>query len=306
MSDAPVTWRKPKETSKGNAMYKALSPGAIGVSASTLQDAVRAAQIGGFDGVEFSPNEVATLIENNGVEAAKAVFDQAGIRPAGWGLPVDWRTSDENWRRDLEQLPRLAKAAQAIGGTRVSTWVLSFSDERPLEENIAFHIERFKPIAQILADNGCALGLEFIGPKTLRDGHKYDFVYTMKEMLELGTQIGPNVGLLLDCYHWYTSHGAIDDLKTLRPEQVVYVHVNDAPAGVAVDEQLDGVRCLPGETGTIDIASFLQSLQLIGYNGPVTPEPFKKELNDLPNDEARLKTVGESMKKIWAQAGLAK
>ena len=85
----------------------------------------------------------------------------------------------------------------------------------------------------------------------------------------------------------------------------MYVHVNDAPAGVPVEEQLDNVRALPGETGVIDIAGFLQSLQAIGYDGPVVPEPFKKELADLPSDDARLETVGAAMDRIFRQAGIA-
>ncbi len=63
-------------------------------------------------------------------------------------------------------------------------------------------------MAQILADHGCRLGLEFVGPKTLRDSQRYPFIYTMAGMLALGDAIGTgNVGLLLDCYHLYTSHG---------------------------------------------------------------------------------------------------
>ena len=285
-------------------MFKTLSPGAINVSANSLQEAVQAAKIGGFEGVEFSPGEVATIIETQGVDAAKAVFADAGVRPGGWGLPVDWRGEDAAWRKSLEELPRLAKAASAIGCGRTMTWILPFSDELPLEENRRFHIERFTPVAQILADNGCSLGLEFIGPKTLRQGHKHEFIYTMQGMLDMGAEIGPNVGLLLDCWHWYTSGGTVEDLRKLKPEQVVYVHVNDAPSGIAVDEQVDSVRCLPAETGVIDIAAFLQALQSIGYDGPVTPEPFKKELKELPDDEARLKTVGASMDKIFQLAGL--
>jgi sugar phosphate isomerase/epimerase len=125
------------------------------------------------------------------------------------------------------------------------TWILPFSDDKPLEENRAFHIERFTPVAQVLADNGCSLGLEFIGPKTLREGHPYQFIHTMQAMLDMGAEIGPNVGLLLDCWHWHTSHSTIEELRALKPEQVVYVHVNDAPQGIDTDEQLDNVRCLP-------------------------------------------------------------
>lgn len=284
-------------------MFKGLSPGAIGVRADTLDQALAAAKTGGFDGVEFHPSEMADLMDAQGAEAVRARFSEAGIRPAGWGLPIDWRGAEENWRSGLKTLPRLAYAASAIGGTRVSTWIMPCSDTREYAENFQFHVTRFAPIAQILGDHGISLGLEFIGPKTLRDTQQYPFIHTMDSMLALGRESGPNVGLLLDAYHWYTSHGTQDDLLALTPAQVVYVHVNDAPAGVAVDDQLDGVRALPGATGVIDIAGFLQALERIGYDGPVTPEPFVN-LSSLPSDEARLQTVGAAMDDIWRKAGL--
>jgi sugar phosphate isomerase/epimerase len=126
----------------------------------------------------------------------------------------------------------------------------------------------------------------------------------MSDMLDLGRKIGPNVGILLDAWHWYTSRGTLDELRALKPEQVIYVHVNDAPAGVAIDQQVDPVRDLPGATGVIDITGFLRALKTIGYDGPITPEPFKKELADLPDSETRARTVGAAMDKIFRSAGL--
>ena len=284
-------------------MYKGLSPGAVGVSADTLDQRLSAAKIGGFGGVECNPSEIADLVDAEGADAVRARFAAAGIVPAGWGLPVDWRGAEENWRSGLETLPRLAKAAAAIGAIRTSTWIMPCSNTRELAENTQFHIDRFQPVAQILGGHGIALGLEFIGPKTLRDTQRHPFIHTMAEMLALGRAIGPNVGLLLDSYHWYTSHGTLSELKALRPQQVVIVHVNDAPAGIAVDSQQDGVRALPGATGVIDIVGFLQTLQSIGYDGPVIPEPFVN-LSELPSDEARLRTVDAAMDDIWVKAGL--
>ena len=284
-------------------MFKGLSPGAIGVRTGSLDEALAAAKTGGFGGVEFSPSEVAGLVDSHGAEAARARFTEAGIKPAGSGLTVDWRGSEEQWREGLADLPRLAKAAAAVGGTRVSTWVMPCSNDRPFEENYQFHIARFAPIAQILGDHGVSLGLEFIGPKTLWASQKYPFIHTLPDMLAMGRDIGPNVGLLLDCWHWYTSHGTMEELTSLTPAQVVYVHVNDAPAGVAIDEQRDNTRALPGATGVIDIAGFLQALKGIGYDGPVVPEPFV-DLSGLPSDEARLQKVGAAMDDIWQKAGL--
>ncbi len=285
-------------------MYKCLSPGAINVSANSAQEAIQAARIGGFGGVEINPFEIADLIDKDGVSAVRALYTEAGIQPAAFGLPVEWRKDEETWKQGLEKLPRAAKAANAIGAGRTFTWILSCSDTRPLEENLAFHIERFTPIAQILADNGCELGLEFLGPKTLREMLPHPFLYKMFDMLELGEKIGDNVGILLDCWHWHTSEGTVADLEKLRPEQVTYVHVNDAPKGVAMDDHIDNVRGLPGETGVIDIVGFLGTLKKIGYTGAVTPEPFKNELKELPDDTARLKTVGDTMTRIFQLAGL--
>lgn len=61
-------------------------------------------------------------------------------------------------------------------------------------------------------------------------------------MLELCDAVGPNVGLLLDAWHLYTSGHDPADLELLSNQNVVDVHVNDAPAGVAVDDQVDSVR----------------------------------------------------------------
>jgi sugar phosphate isomerase/epimerase len=285
-------------------MYTCLSPHAINVQANDLDQALAAARTGGFDGLEIPAAHVADLIDQHGVDAVRKKFADAKIRPAAFGLPVEWRQDDARFRADLDKLPRAAKAAAALGVKRTATWVLPMSDKRPPEENIRFHIDRFTPVAQILADHGIRLGLEFIGPKTLRDSQRYPFIWKMRDMLELGRRIGPNVGLLVDVWHLYTSHGTLDDLRKLKADDVVYVHVNDAPRGIAIDEQIDNVRDLPGATGVIDIAGFLRTLKEIGYDGPVTPEPFKKELKDLPSDEARLKAVADAMEGIFRKAGL--
>ena len=48
--------------------------------------------------MEFNPSEVATLIEQHGVAYVKDLFAAANVRPAGFGLPTDWRGTEEKWR----------------------------------------------------------------------------------------------------------------------------------------------------------------------------------------------------------------
>ncbi|RKY05460.1 sugar phosphate isomerase/epimerase [Candidatus Poribacteria bacterium] len=284
-------------------MFKCLSPGAIGIRID-LEGAIRLAKETGFEGVEININEVARLCRERGVEAVRSMFEESGVKPGGWGLPVDWRAEEGKFRADLERLPELARIGKEIGCTRTMTWVLSFSDERPFDENFKWHVNRFKPIAEILKEHGCMLGLEFLGPKTLRQGHKYEFIHTMEGMLELCDAIGTgNVGLLLDSWHWYTSGGTVEDILKLKPEQVVYVHINDAPEGVPVEEQIDNIRRMPGETGVIDLIGFLRALKEIGYDGPVTPEPFSDKVKGLKPEEAASLTMSY-LDKVWREAGV--
>lgn len=284
-------------------MFTNLSLGAIGVKAS-LVEGIKLAKSVGFEGLEVDIREVAKHVEEKGLEEVKRLFEEAGVRPGGWILPLDWRGEEAAYREGLAQLPRLAEVALSIDSRRVPTWVLPFSDERPFKENFNWHRERFEPIARLLTEHGCSLGLEFIGPKTSRARHRYEFIYTLDGMLELCEAIGTgNVGLLLDSWHWYTSRGTVEDLRRLRSSQVVYVHINDAPKGVPVDEQIDNLRCLPGETGVIDLKGFLESLQAIGYDGPVTPEPFSQKLRGMPALEA-VRVTRDALLKVWTAAGL--
>ena len=104
------------------------------------------------------------------------------------------------------------------------------------------------------------------------------------------------------CGHWYTSHATFDDVRKLDKDDIVYVHINDAPAGIERDDQQDLVRCLPGETGVIPAAELLQILDDIGYDGPVVPEPLNEKVYAMePQDAAN--ATARAMEKVWQLAG---
>jgi sugar phosphate isomerase/epimerase len=170
-------------------------------------------------------------------------------------------------------------------------WILSGSDERSYDDNFAFHVARFRPVAQLLAEHGIRLGLEFIGPETFLCSFKYPFVRSVASILQLARAIGPNCGLLIDAWHWHCAGGTRGDLRGLTRDLLVHVHVDDAPAGVPRAELIDNRRKLPCTTGVIDIDGFMQALADADYDGPVTAEPFDSELNALPAEEAAARTA---------------
>ena len=285
-------------------MFTSLNMGNLGFSA-PFEEALHLAKSNGFAALDLSLDELLIRVQQHSVSEVLERFQASGLQPGGWGLPVDFRSTEESYQADLARLPQYAALAQQLGSPWCFTWILPFSDTLDYAANMEQHTRRLRLIAQILADYNCHLGLEFVGPKTMRDGHRYPFIHTLSGALELRSLINTgNTGLLLDCWHWYTSHATLEELAHLTANDIVYVHVNDAPTGLAIDEQQDHSRMLPGATGVIDIVGFLQALDHIQYHGPIAAEPFNAEVNALPSTD-RVRATGESMRTIFQRAALS-
>jgi len=279
-------------------MYTSFGPHAAGVDCPFPEAAALAAETG-FDAIQV---DLGYLREND-PDDYRAVLDDHDLRPGSANLPVDVTADAESYEADLEALDGIAEDAAAVDCTRMSTYIMSFSDERPFEENVAFHRDRLGPVAAVLADHDIDLGLEFLGPETLREGHEYDFVSTAEGMLDLCSAVGDNAGLLLDSWHWHTAGGSVDALEALDAGDIVDVHVNDAPEGLALDEYVDDERAMPGETGVIEIERFLSHLDDVGYDGPVMAEPFSDELEAMADGDAARETA-RSLEVVFERAGV--
>jgi sugar phosphate isomerase/epimerase len=280
-------------------MYTSLNTGAIGIKNYTLPQTIDLARQFGFDAVDFSLQEAADLADQHGIDYVKRLFKD--IRPGPCWIPINWRESEAQWKADLEKLPKLGEFAQKIGATRTATWIMPNSGERDFDANFAWHVERFRPIGEALKPYGIRFGLEFIGPQTLRPADKHPFIYTLGGMMELARAIGTgNIGLLVDAWHLYTSGGQVDDLDTITQEDIVCVHVNDAPEGLTMAEYNDHDRRLPLETGVLPLEAFMKKLAAMGYDGPVTVEPFSKRLNALDDPQEAARITADHLNRLWA------
>lgn len=253
----------------------------------------------GFRSVD---GDAAGLVARYGAEGAAALLDRHQLSWSSIGLPVEWRATEEQFREGLPKLAAAAQAAAALGCTACCTYILPSTDEQPAPF-MAKAIRRLKLCAQLLGGYGIRLGLEYVGPHHLRTRWKHPFIWTQEDTLELIAAIGePNVGLLLDTYHWYTTGLSAEAIAALRPEQIVHVHINDAHA--KPEEALDNDRLYPGE-GIIDIASFLRALQQAGYTGAVTQEVLTIHP---PQDDPRelLARSRAGLEKALAAAGISR
>ncbi len=272
--------------------------GAIGVGADQLE-AIRLAQMAGFESVAPSAPYLADLSDGQ-LDDLLADLKAKSLVWGAAGLPAEFRRDEARFQEDLERLPRLAKGLQQAGVTRVGTWISPRHQELTYVRNFRQHATRLREIAKVLGDCGLRFGLEYVGTKTLWTAERFPFIHTMAETKDLLAEIDrPNVGFVLDSWHWYTAGETADDLGTLKNQDVVACDLNDAPAGIPVEEQMDNARELPAATGVIDVRAFLGALVDMGYDGPVRAEPFNRELNALENEPAVLATAA-AMKKAFS------
>jgi sugar phosphate isomerase/epimerase len=265
--------------------YAILSLGRLGFRAS-FTESFELTVKHGFEGLDPDPNYFASL----GDDGLKRLLDDLqakNLKFGAAGLPVEFRKDEATFNDGLKKLPATGDIMQRAGIWRVSTWILPCSNELTYPQNFRQHAYRLRQCAQILADHGQKLGLEYVAPRTLWRSQRHPFVHTLSEMKELIVAIGTNnLGIQLDSWHWFNAEETDKDLLTLRGSDVLTVDLNDAPLGLSLDQYQDDHRELPAATGVIPVKEFLGSLVQIGYDGPIQPEPFNAALRALPLDQA--------------------
>jgi sugar phosphate isomerase/epimerase len=235
-----------------------------------------------------------------GVPATRKLLDDLKVRPAVINFPVEFRKDDATFRADLEKLDQQAKFAKAIGCPRMITWIMP-SSETPKDELRRTYKQRFNDSARVLARSDVRLGLEFLGPLHLRTMYPNQFIWRMNDMLAFAKECGPNVGLLLDAWHWHHAGATTEDIVNAGRERIVHIHFDDA-AKLPPEQVRDNERLMPGE-GVINLTGFLKALDRIGYNDALSVEVFGRGLNKLTPEHAA-KLGYTTAKQVFEKAGV--
>jgi sugar phosphate isomerase/epimerase len=234
-----------------------------------------------------------------GAGATSALLAGLKIRPAVIDFPVEFRKDDATFKASLAQLDAAARFAAAIHCPRMITYIMPSSDT-PKDELRQIYKQRFRESARILARSNVRLGLEFLGPLELRKMYKYEFIWRMNDMLAFARECGPNVGLLLDSWHWHHAGATTEDIVAAGRDRIVHIHFNDSP-NLPPEQIHDNQRLLPGE-GVINLTGFLQALQRIRYNDALSVEVFGRTKDMTP--EAAAKAGLDSSLAVFRKAGV--
>lgn len=267
-------------------MFASLNPGHIGISVKLL-DGLDMAERHGFGGFDAQLDDLHRNVQAIGASALKDEYTSRGLKVGVWNLPfMPYAISEDEFAVELAKLPAQLESAAALGAKRTCMWILSGNDELEYDDCFELHVKRFQPIAKLLADFDMRVGLEFIGPISFQKQFKHPFLRSVAETRKLAAAIGPNAGLLIDSWHWNAVEGTVEEIEELTCDDLVHIHVGDAPLNTPLDQLIDNKRKLPFSTGVINNEGFMKALAKVGYDGPVTTEPFDDELNAMFDEES--------------------
>jgi sugar phosphate isomerase/epimerase len=218
-------------------------------------------------------------------------LNQYNLTPSAFAFSAAFNAcfSDTDFEESLQDFEQDLSLARQAGFTCCVGYVQPSSDRLRFHDHFSLLCERLKRVKQRLENHGVRLGLEFIGPTTMRLARKFDFIHTLDGLRGLIAAAGAEhcVGLKLDAMHWHTSGGGLLDIEKRSPGEIVYVEINDGLGGEYDRFTLpEFERELPGETGVIDVAGMLGALDAIGFGGPVVVEPWNATLRAMAPSDA--------------------
>jgi len=248
----------------------------------SLEEFITAAGAAGFAGIELRVPAAVALVEAHGLATLRQRLATAGLTPAAGGYPAPLRSTAAEFETALAAVPAACALMRelGIGG---GTLVLPPRQGDGYRVERAETIERIGRVARLAASHGLDIYLEFLG---LHFPDGLTWTKTLGDALDIANEVGlPNVGALIDSYHWHLGGSRTEDLARVagRP---VFVHINDSPPG-DVTTLTDAMRVLPGE-GILDLPSWLRAIRAAtGYDGFVSLELFNEPIRALdPADGA--------------------
>jgi 2-keto-myo-inositol isomerase len=221
----------------------------------------------GIKNVEITNGLLDDFLKTDTLDAARRVLTDNGLTPVSSASGVaaliepnpDRSAALDNFKRRCEEF-----AALGLSRTYITTATPANAPKYTLDDyktaaanlrGVAETAQQFKMKAMV----------EFVRAST--------FIFTLNTLANVIRQAAhPNVGILFDCYHFWSGNNKLDDIDGVRPGEIAHVHFQDVPD--IPRELLDQTsRLIPGD-GVSPLTKILRKLADKGYSGPLSVELF--------------------------------
>jgi sugar phosphate isomerase/epimerase len=290
-------------------MYRNFSPHSLGVSG-RQSELIELALTYGFQGLDINFGDLARRAEHRGFEdAAKFILSakkSANIKVGGFELPIRWQQTEAIFKGDLNRLQTMAPVAKQLDASCCFLNVEPASSELAYHENFEQHKSRLTEIGDVLAPHDITLGLNFSAAAADRQDKEYQFIHAVEPLLSLVNGVNhPNVGILLDQWHWTVGGGTLDQLSSLPVSKVAIVRLAEPPEGFDPETVEAQQRLFPGENGDDAALQILRILLDKGYSGPVSIFSHASRFLGMTR-ESIVQRAADTLLELWIALGLAK
>lgn len=236
----------------------------------SLDEDIRAASTARFDYLEIWAAKLRVFLQSNTLTQLKELFKQNGILPYSINSieRITFR-KDQEMDALLSECEELCRTASELS----CPYIVVVPGPRPAdaseEDVIAESVRALSHLADIAEPHRVALAFEFLGQPSCS-------VQTLDLADEIVKRVRrPNVGLVLDSFHFYAGRSSIESILALDPDRLFIFHINDAedlPREMLEDRH----RLLPG-LGILPLREIAAALEQIGYDRVASVEIFRPQ-----------------------------
>lgn len=258
---------------------------------------IRAASAAGFDCLEIWASKLRNYLKSNSAAELKSLLEEHELAPYSINSieRITFRDEGEHARlvQECEELCRIAAALNCPYIVVVpSPLPEGKSQSDVLEESVRVLDE----LGSIAEKHNVALAFEFLGQPDCS-------VQTLEQAASIVEHVArPNVGLVIDSFHFYAGGSRLESIETLDAEKLFVFHINDAE-DLPRAELEDRHRLLPG-LGILPLQEILGALRRINYDRVTSVEIFRPEYWER-DPSALAREAHAATRGVLAEAGIA-
>ena len=223
----------------------------------------------GIKYVEINASHLDQFLKTDTLDAARRVLTDNGLTPVHAAVSVNGLLDVDRNDAAIENLRKRLETLAFLGLKQVYT--TTNSTQKPDRQFYEMVVKNMRTLGETAKAFEMMMNIEFVRASP--------YMSTLPTALAVTRQAAhPNLGLMFDCYHFWSGHNRLEDMDRINRGEIQHVHFQDVPD--MPREMLDNnTRVIPGD-GVAPLVAILRKLQSRGYAGPLSVELFLPEFRD--------------------------
>ncbi len=223
----------------------------------------------GIKYVELTTTSLDEFMKTDSLAAATHVLEDSRLTAVSCAIGGGLYEPNPNRANAIENLQRRCEMLSILGVKRF--YATTASTQKFAPDDYKTGAANMHEVGEIAKRYGMTAMVEFVRTST--------FVSTLPALLKMTREAAhPNMHPMLDCYHFWSNNGKLEDLDLLRPGELAHVHFQDTP-DLPHDALNNTTRVIPGD-GVAPLTTILKKLADKGYAGALSVELFAPEYQE--------------------------